>query len=91
MTYQSFTLLCNFLCDSISNSFCGLTGRLLKTRQFQVAVGVYYMACCGNWGQLADVAGIGESTAKMYTQPFCNAVFMLLKPSWLGAAILAWR
>ncbi len=40
MTYQSFTLLCDSLRDAISDSFCGLTGVLLKTRQFQVAVGI---------------------------------------------------
>jgi hypothetical protein len=83
MSYQSFLALCDQLQDRISDSVCGLTGKVLKRRQFKVAVGVWYMATGGTWGQTADVAGIGISTAKVYTEQFCNAVMALMKPTYM--------
>ena len=83
MTYGSFIALCDALQPEIGDSICGLTGRVLRTRQFKIGVGIWYMAYGGTWGQCADAAGIGTSTAKLYTEQFCNAVIALLKPTYM--------
>eukprot|EP00961_Rhodomonas_salina_P080452 1082489-Rhodomonas_salina.3 len=68
MSYGTFIQLCNLnpLRGKIEDSTCGLTWRVLKTRQFKVAT-----MANGHW--------IGISTAKAYTEAFCNAIISKMK------------
>ncbi len=46
-------------------------------------MGLYYLGHSGTWQTLANVAGIGRSTAKAYTNLFCNSVIKHCKPHYM--------
>ena len=83
MSYPTFVDIVAGLSQAIPHSYCGITGKLLQSREIKVAVGLWHLAHGGTFGQTADAAGIGESTARLYTQQFCRAVINVMKPTWM--------
>ena len=83
MTHRTFVHLVEMVAPDVKDSVHNKSGHIYATKEFKVAVCLYYLGHGSTWRNLANVAQIGVATARKYTKLVCGAVIARVKPTYM--------
>eukprot|EP00961_Rhodomonas_salina_P237696 3213109-Rhodomonas_salina.1 len=74
VSHTTFLHVVDLVKGTVHDSVNRRSGHVYATKEFKVAVALYYLGHGGTWSNLSNVASIGLSTAKSYAKIVCGAI-----------------
>jgi len=83
VTHNTFLHIVQMVQSDVKDSVNPLTGKVVRRKEFKVAVYLYHLGHGGTWRTTANVAAIGVSTARKYVMGAAAAVVKHMKPRYM--------